>query len=115
MSHDIDQSDAAFLLSRGEFRRFLHAAIQRAGILGHYAPANGQVGRDLGHFEGRRSLGFELLQMADAGQPEPMRSPQAIATLDAVLREALNPSPAKEKPNGRRRHPDTDRYDDIPE
>lgn len=104
--------DAAFLLGRAEFRRFLFAAIQTAGILGHHAPANGQTGRDLGHFEGRRSLGFDLLQMVDRGQPEPLRSAEALATIDAAIREALNPAP-KEKAGGRRN--DTDRYDDIPE
>lgn len=106
------QQDAEFLLSRAEFRRFLYAAIQSAGILGHHAPANGQTGRDLGHFEGRRSLGFDLLRMADDGQPEQLRSPEALATLDAALREALNP-PLKEKPHGRRSN-DTARYDELP-
>lgn len=105
------QQDAEFLLARPEFRRFLYAAIQTAGILGHHAPANGQLGRDLGHFEGRRSLGFELLLMADTGQPEPLRSPEALATMNAVIREALNPP--KEKKRDRRS--DLDRYDDLPE
>ena len=107
----LSQTDAEFLLGRPEFRRFLYAAIQSAGILGHHAPANGQQGRDLGHFEGRRSLGFDLLLMADAGQPEPLRSPQALATIDAVIREALNPP--KEKTRDRRS--DLDRYNDLPE
>jgi hypothetical protein len=107
----LDPNDAEFLLSRPEFRRFLYAAIQSAGILGHHAPANGQLGRDLGHFEGRRSLGFDLLQMVDGGQPEPLRSPQALATIDAAIREALNP---KEPSNGRRnRNRDTDRYNAL--
>ncbi len=106
--------DGAFLLSRGEFRRFLLAAIQNAGVLGIKAPANGQSGRPLDWFEGRRSLGFELLGMADVGQPEPLRSSDAVATLNAVILEALNPPP-KEKPGGRRNEPDRDtaRYDDI--
>lgn len=111
MSSLLTPEDAQFLLGRPEFRRFLYAAIQSAGILGHHAPANGQLGRDLGHFEGRRSLGFDLLLMADAGQPEPLRSPQALATIDAALREALNPP--KEKKRDRR--DDTARYDDIAE
>lgn len=111
MTHDITAADADFLLTRPEFRRFLMAAIQRAGILGQYAPANGQLGRDLGHFEGRRSLGFEMLVMVDRGQPEPLQSPQALATLDALLREAMNPPP-KEKPGGRR-NSDSKRYDDL--
>jgi hypothetical protein len=110
----LDPNDAEFLLSRPEFRRFLFAAIQSAGILGHYAPANGQTGRDLGHFEGRRSLGFDLLQMAHLGQPEQIRAadPEAITTLDAAIREAMNP---KEPTSGRRnRNRDTDRYRDLP-
>lgn len=102
--------DAATLLRSEEFRRFLFAAIQSAGILGHYAPANGQLGRDLGHFEGRRSLGFELLAMADAGQPEPLRSPEGLATLDQIIREAMTPKP---KDKTRERRSDTARYDDI--
>lgn len=102
--------DAEFLLTREEFRRFLFAAIQSAGILGHYAPANGQMGRDLGHFEGRRSLGFELLMLADAGQPEPLRSPEGLATLDQIIREAMNPKP-KEKTRERRSH--LDRYSAV--
>jgi len=106
----LDPKDAEFLLSRPEFLRFLFAAIQSAGILGYYAPANGQTGRDLGHFEGRRSLGFDLLHMVDSGQPEPLRSPHALATIDAAIRETMNP---KEASNGRRnRNRDTDRYND---
>lgn len=105
--------DAAFLLGQDTFRRFLFAAIQSAGILGHYVPANGQTGRDLGHFEGRRSLGFDLLQMIDRGQPEPLQSAEALATIDAAIREALNPAP-KDKTNGRRTDR-PDRYDELPE
>ncbi|NOW44156.1 hypothetical protein FHW96_000283 [Novosphingobium sp. SG751A] len=107
-----DGDDAEYLLNRPEFLRFLFAAIQGAGILGQYAPANGQMGRDLGHFEGRRSLGFELLMLADAGQPEPLRSPEALATLDLILREALNPKPKpKDKQRDHRKpDPSLDRY-----
>lgn len=114
MLDQLPQADAEFLLRQPEFMRFLFVAIQSAGILGHHAPANGQLGRDLGHFEGRRSLGFDLLQMVDRGQPEPLRSGQALATIDAAIREALNPAP-KEKASGRRTDADTSRYDDIPE
>lgn len=112
MSAIFSQEDAEALLASEEFRRFLFAAIQAAGILGHYAPANGHMGRDLAHFEGRRSLGFELLMLADAGQPEPLRSPEGLATLDLILREALNPKPKpKDKTRGNRK-PDSsiDRY-----
>lgn len=112
MTADFLAADAEYLLTRPEFRRFLFAAIQSAGILGHHAPANGQMGRDLGHFEGRRSLGFDLLRMVDAGQPEPLRSADCLATLSLAIREAMTPSP-KEKTRDRRN--DLDRYSDLPE
>tara|TARA_Y100001951_G_C11242889_1_gene241594 strand:- start:227 stop:592 length:366 start_codon:yes stop_codon:yes gene_type:complete len=108
--------DAEFLLSRPEFLRFLYDAIQSAGIVSNNTAADGRSVRDqcLEWHEGRRSLGHEILLMAEEGQPDVLRSPDgtAIATLDAVLREAMNP---KEKPSGRRtpRHDDYDRYDDL--
>lgn len=105
------QDDAAFLMERPEFRRFLYAAIQTAGVLSEHSLADGPQERDLRFHEGRRSLGFALLQMADAGQPEPLRTPNALATLTAVIREAMNPAP-KEKPRGRRTD-DTARYHDL--
>ncbi len=110
----LTREDAAFLLGRAEFRRFLFAAIQTAGVLAIKNPANGQSGRPLEYHEGRRSLGFELLAMADQGQPEPLQSASSLATVNAVILEALNPPP-KEKPGGRRNDPDRDtaRYDDI--
>ncbi len=92
------KDDATFLMSRGEFRRFLFTAIQTAGI---FDAANGHDGRDLNWIEGRRSLGFELLRMADEGQPEQLRTPNALATLNAVILENIN-SPKKEKSNGGR-------------
>ena len=100
---ELDRRDAEHLIRQPEFLRFLAAAIQTAGILGHHAPANGQLTRDLGHFEGRRSLGFDLLSMAHSGQPEAIRAsdPTGIATLDSALRSVLNPSPTG-KTNGRR-------------
>lgn len=109
----IDRSDAAFLLARPEFRRFLFAAIQSAGLLGHTSGANGQSGRDLGFYEGRRSLGFEMLSMVDHGHPDALQSSEALATLDSIIREQMNPTPAKEKPDGRR--DDHSRYDAIDE
>ena len=92
------REDATFLLNRPEFRRWLFTAIQTAGI---FDAANGHDGRDLNWIEGRRSLGFELLRMADEGQPEQLRTANALATLNAVILENIN-SPKKEKPNGGR-------------
>lgn len=103
-------TDAAWLLEKPEFRRFLFAAIQSAGVLDNNPHADGHSGRDLAFYEGRRSLAFEMLRLIDEGQPEPLRSPHALATLNAVIREALNPPP-KEKAHVR----SPDRYADIPE
>lgn len=113
MLTELSPTDAKFLLSRPEFRRFLWVAIQSSGILTHHGSANGQLGRDLSFLEGRRSLGFDLLQMAQTGQPAVIRDadPGAVATLHAAMLEALNPAP---KENARdRRDPDTDRYNDL--
>jgi len=108
--------DAEFLLARPEFRRFLYAAIQSAGVLGQHTLADGPHERDLRFHEGRRSLGFDLLQMADAGQPEPLRTAEGLATLELIIRTALNPDPEpKEKPRGRRSDTDTQRYADLDE
>lgn len=107
-----EQRDAEFLLSRPEFMRFLSAAIHAAGIVGQQVGADGHLTRDLSFLEGRRSLGFELLHMVQAGQPEPIRAadPQAITTLTAALRQALT---TQDKPNDRRNR--TDRYADLPD
>lgn len=106
---DLSREDAEYLIGRPEFRRFLFVAIQSAGLLHHHTSADGRLGRDLNFLEGRRSLGLDLLQMADAGQPEPLRTPTAIATLDAAIREAMNPPNPKDRKRER-----TDRYSDIP-
>lgn len=94
------------LLSVPEFRQFLFEAIQLAGI---WEPANGHDPRDLALFEGRRSLGLELLQLADRGQPKALRTPEALATLNAIILTALNPPSKPEE----KKH--ADRYDDIPD
>lgn len=105
----LEKGDMEFLLEKPQFRRFLYAAIQTAGILSNNPHADGRKERDLSIFEGRRCLGFDLLRMADEGQPEPLRSPEALATLAAIIRTAMTP---KEKPDGRRSDDDHRRYDD---
>lgn len=107
---DIAPSELELLLSMPEFRRFVFAAIQRAGILSQEGPAHGQAPRDLSFTEGRRSLGFEILHMAHLGQSEDVRAadPQALTTLNAVILTAMNTP--KEKTRGRR-NDDTARYD----
>jgi hypothetical protein len=111
---ELPRTDAEFLLARPEFRRFIYVAIQSAGILAQQDIANGHLGRDLSFLEGRRSLGFDLLQIAHAGQPAAIRDadPGAMATLHAALIEALNPPP---KENARDRTNDLARYDDLPD
>jgi hypothetical protein len=106
--------DASYLLSRPEFRRFLFAAIQNAGVLSQHSLADGPQERDLRFNEGRRSLGFELLLMAHQGQPQAIRDADStgLATLHAAILEALNPAP-KEKPSGRRTDRDTARFDEL--
>lgn len=86
-----------------EFRRFLFRSIQSAGLLEYSASAtNGTDGRNLHFAEGRRSLGFDLLRDADAGQPDALRHPNSIMTLIAVLREEAASPPVKpEKSRGR--------------
>jgi hypothetical protein len=49
--------------------------------------------------------------MVDQGQPEPLRTPGALATLNAAILEAMNPPP-KGKASGRRTD-DTARYNDL--
>lgn len=109
---DLAVSEVELLLSMPEFRRFVFAAIQRAGILSQEGPAHGHTPRDLSFAEGRRSLGFEILQMAHAGQPEEVRAsdPDALVTLNAVILTAMNAP--KEKARGRR-NDDTRRFNEL--
>lgn len=111
---ELASSEIELLLTMPEFKRFIFAAIQRAGVLSQDGPAHGQAPRDLSFAEGRRSLGFDILQMAHLGQPEDVRAadPGALATLNAVILTAMNPP--KEKTRGRR-NDDIRRYHDIDE
>lgn len=112
MSADLTTQELELLIALPEFRRFLFAAIQSAGILSQEGPAHGQAGRDLSYAEGRRSLGFEILHMAHRGQPEEIRNadPGALATLNAAIISAM--TPPKEKARGRRSD-DISRYGDL--
>ena len=107
--------DTEYLLARPEFLRFLYAMIQSAGLLGNNEAVDGRTVRDqcLEWHAGRRSLGHEMLLLIEQGQPEQLRSPDGspLMTINAVLREAINP---KEKPDGRRNHRNSrDRYGDL--
>lgn len=104
---DVRTAEMAQLMALPGFRKFLFSLIQRAGVL-DYAPfsTNGSDGRDLAYYEGRRSLGLDILRDADAAQPAPMRHPNSIMTLMTVLREEAQTT-EQEKPRGR-----PSRYDD---
>lgn len=101
------ERDLQRLLELAEFKQFLFEAIQLAGI---WNPANGHDQRDLAFAEGRRSLGLDLLELADRGQPKALRTPEALATINAIILTALNPpsTPPEEKKRA-------DRYAEIPD
>lgn len=108
----LHDADMAFLINRPEFRRFLFRSIQLAGILEQTGRGTtGSDGRDLAFVEGRRSLGFEILRMADAGQPAAQQHPLCLITLVAALREEIQ-SPKEEKIRGRNRYGSHDDDDD---
>jgi hypothetical protein len=105
-----DRDDMRFLASRGEFKRFLFRVIQASGLF--QRTTNGTDTRNLDYFEGRRSLGLELLDMAEQGQPIADAHPAGplLTLIQALLAETNQP--ATEKPNGRRNQRN-DRYDDL--
>ncbi len=98
--------DMAELIALPSFRRFLFRSIQMAGIL--HPATSGADDRNLDYFEGRRSLGFDILRDADAGQPAALQTPHSIMTLLAAFREEANPQ-KPEKPRA------PDRYNEIAE
>lgn len=105
----LDPKDAAYLSQNTAFLRFMFVVIQSAGIIDNNVAADGRSVRDqcLEWHEGRRSLGHEILQLIESGQHEKLRSPDGspLATLKAVLREAINPQ-------GETHDRPDDRYDD---
>lgn len=82
--------DAVQLMRLPAFRRYLWTLIQSAGM---FSATNGHQGRDLQFLEGRRSLGFEALQLAERSVPAQLRTAQSILTMTALLREAAQPQP----------------------
>ena len=101
MTEEQHKADIAQLIDLPAFRRFLWRSIQMAGI---FSPAiNGADGRDLS--EGRRRLGFDILQDVERAMPDP--HPFGLSTLIQVILEESRSSSTQEKPSGRR-----SRYDD---
>jgi hypothetical protein len=106
VSDDLERQDMAFLTGRSEFGRFLLRVIQTAGIFSRTTDGSGT--RDLSFDEGRRHLGLEILEMAEAAQPQgPIVGIPAATLTQILLEEARRPKP--EKPNGRR----TDRNSEL--
>jgi len=94
----IDLLDKAALLDTAEFRRFLFALIQRAGLFA--ATATDTDGRHLFH-EGRRSLAIEILRDFDEAQAVALPGGIPALTLIQTLREEVQAAP-KENSIGRR-------------
>lgn len=93
-----NKGDLQFLLDRPEFRRFFWRVIQTAGIFAR--TTDGSDGRNLAFDEGRRSLGLELLEMAEAAQPTaPSPDIPAATLIQVLLEESQQPT---EKPNARK-------------
>lgn len=97
---DLQKGDQDFLNGRPEYQRFLLRVIQLAGIFSRTTDGSGT--RDLSFDEGRRSLGLEILEMAEAAQPQvhSLIGIPASTLTQVLLEEARRPKP--EKPNGRR-------------
>jgi hypothetical protein len=103
----LDPIEMEALMAQPAFVKFLYAAIQMGGL---FDSCPGQDLRDLAYAEGRRSLALDLLRVAENGQPDALKSPQALATMAAALRTAINPpSPPKEKKHGQ------GRFDELPD
>jgi len=89
------------LLPQPEFKTFLFAVIQRAGIFN--ITTDGSDGRNL-VAEGRRNLGLEILDMAELGQP--VSHPDKLPILSLIQTLVAESQKQSEKPNGKR-----ERYD----
>lgn len=92
-----------FLLQRAEFKRFLFSVIQMARIF--QRTTDGSDERNLGFDEGRRSLGLEILEMVEMGQPVTHSEGIPALTVIQTFLEATQHQP--EKPSGGRNQ----RYD----
>jgi hypothetical protein len=104
MSDKAIRQDMERLVALPEFRRFLFRVIQNAGILSRIT--DGSNTRNLDYFEGRRNLGFDILDEAELGQAVPHED--ALMTIFQSLREEIQ-KPPEEANRGRR----SDRYDEI--
>lgn len=99
MIENLPAADLKLLMDIPQFRDFLFAAIQSAGVLSQSGPAIGSAGRDLSYIEGRRDFALELLKAVDRSQPAPLQTADGLNTLMALLHQATLPKPKEEKPN----------------
>lgn len=104
------KSDVEHLLAQPPFLRFLWRVIQIAGLFDR-TDADGSERRRLDH-EGRRNLGLDILEMAEAGQPAAHPDGLPILTLIQTLREETQ---KQERPNASRRHDRNAELDDPPD
>jgi hypothetical protein len=102
------RSDIKTLMETPAFIRFLWRLIQHADIL--RATTNGTDTRDLSFFEGRRSLGFDLLREIEMGLPVSHSDGMPVMALLAVLREEAQPQPSAKE--AKREREDTDQSTD---
>lgn len=102
--------DMQFLNGRPEFGRFLLRVIQTARIFTRTTDGFGE--RDLSYDTGRRDLGLDILEMAEAEQPQgPIPGIPGVTLTQILLEEARRPTP--EKSNARRKS--DDRYGELRE
>lgn len=98
MTGNPDSQEMAQLLAIPAFRKLLWRIFEASGIM---HAAYGTDGRDLAFREGRRSLGLDILRMADAGQP--FAHPSAVSTWLTILGE--EETSHMEAQNAHRRRP----------
>lgn len=104
-----DREDIQFLVQRPEFKRFLFRVIQSSRIF-QPASTDGPQGDRLN--EGRRSLGLEILEMVERGQPVAHLHPVGpLLTVAQALHEEINFTP--ERANDEKRSSQYDRYRDA--
>ena len=92
---DIEREDLASLLGQSSFKRFLWRVVKASGI---HTSAYGSDDRRLNSFEGRRSLGFDMLRWAEDALR--IGDGDGMAALAILLSEASGskpPSPTEDR------------------
>lgn len=105
-----DREDMQFLNGRPEFRRFVLRVIQQAKIFA--SATDGSKDRHLAFDEGRRSLGLDILAMAETGQPVTHAEGLPILTIMQVFREEADKPQEKKIAKPRSRYDELNESDD---